>query len=365
MTTGLQAALTAAGLRGKPRVLAFVDLVQDIDVLLPLLVRLKRENFCALDVWVSRWLAAESPRTEALLAAHGVAYRYVRRGDVVAGRSPSLRGVAAVVAASESSHPAHAAGHALALRARSVGARTYLLQHGLENVGLLGLEAGDASFASETVFCWFPPGVTPGDLAAGTAASLAHVGRCDPIGGWRRGGPRTFDLGVFENLHWERYDDSDRERFLNSLTATARALPQARILLRPHPAGGWADRVSHELAPFPNITPARAIDARRDPAGSPDLLQGIQRVITTPSTIALDAALAGLPIAMAVPGGSVYEPLPVLRTLEDWVAFAGGGMDDPAALDQFRSRVLVDGDAGPRIVERLRGDLAGHLGRNG
>ena len=365
MTTGLRAALAAVGLRGRPRVLAFVDLVQDIDVMLPLLVRLNRADFCTLDVRVSRWLAAESPRTEVLLGAHGVAFRYVRRSDVIAGRAPALRGVAAVIAASESSHPAHAAGHALALRARSAGIMTYALQHGLENVGLLGLEAADAEFASETVFCWFPPGATPRGLADRTVASLAHVGRCEPIGGWRRGGSKAFDLGVFENLHWGRYDDADRAHFLETLAAAARALPGARILLRPHPAGGWADRVSHELAQIPNITPARAIDARRDPASGPDLLQGVHRVITTPSTIALDAALAGIPVAMAVPGGSVYEPLPVLRTAEDWVAFAGGGMDDPAALDQFRSRVLVDGDAAPRIAQRLRGDLAEHLGRNG
>jgi len=346
-------------------VLAFVDLVQDIDVMLPLLLQLDRAGFCTLDIRVSRWLVAESPRTTGLLDLHGLAFQFVRRSEVVAGRAPSLRGVAAVLAASESSHPAHAAGHALARRARSKGLRAYALQHGLENVGLLGRDAQGAVFASDTVFCWFPPEATPHDLAEETVAKLAHVGRCEPIGGWRRGAPRAFDLGVFENLHWDRYTEHDRDAFLAGLVGVARTLPQLRILLRPHPAAGWADRVSHELAQFPNITPGRAADARRDLAGSADLLQGIGRVITTPSTIALDAALAGLPVALAASGGTLYDPLTLLHSARDWIAFAAAEGRHGSALDQFRSHVLLDGDAAPRIVERMRGDLAEHLGRNG
>ena len=80
-------------------------------------------------------------------------------------------------------------------------------------------------------------------------------------------------------------------------------------------------------------------------------------MITTPSTIALDAAAAGAPTALAAPGGEVYAPLTELHGPEDWIAFASGIGDDPAGLDRFVSRVLVSGDASPRIVERLRRDL--------
>ncbi len=365
MSGPLSSILGASRPRARPRLLALIDLVQDIDVMLPLLVALDRAGSCRLEIRVSRWLARESPRTAALLDLHGLKFRHVRRKDVISGRAPSLAGVAGVIAASESSHPAHAAGHALARRADAVGVKTYALQHGLENVGLFGLEAGAACFASRTVFCWFPPESTPADLARGTAEKLAHVGRCTPLGGWRRSAPKTFDVGVFENLHWDRYTDAERQGFLDGLRAVADADPATRILVRPHPAGGWADRLGHELARFPNITTARSDHARADPAGVADLVQGLHRVITTPSTIALDAALAGLPVALAVDGGSLYEPLPVLRTAHDWMAFATSGTETPLGLDQFRSRVLVDADAAPRMLERLRGDLAEHLSRNG
>ena len=80
-------------------------------------------------------------------------------------------------------------------------------------------------------------------------------------------------------------------------------------------------------------------------------------MITTPSTAALDAALAGIPVALAASGGASYHPLPVLDGSDAWVAFASGAAYDPCVLDQFRSRVLVAGDGALRIVERLGRDL--------
>ena len=344
--------------RRRPRVLALVDLVQDIDVLAPLLVALRGAQQLSLEIVVSGWLERESPRVAALLRRNRLAFRYVRRGDVIAGRAPSLRGIDAVIAAAESSHPAHTAGHALAERARSLGLGTYALQHGFEQVGLYGADAAAAEFASDTVFCWFPPAETPADLPAATRAKLVHVGRPAPAGGWSRPGAATFDLGVFENLHWDRYADADRTRFGEGLLAVARRLPGARILLRPHPAAGWSDALGHQLAPFENITRAGALQARRRLEGGAEILRDVSRVITTPSTVALDAALMGLPVALAVDGGAAYRPLPVMEDGEAWVAFALGAAYDPGILDQFCSRVLVAGDGAPRIVERLGQDLA-------
>ena len=247
--------------RARPCVLAFVDLVQDIDVLLPVLLAFRAQGEYTVRVRVSRWLAEESPRTAALLRAHGLDFGYVRRRDVIAGTAPSLRGIGAVIAASESSHPAHAAAYALAARAKSAGLKTYALQHGLENIGLFGLEVGAAVFESDTVFCWFPQGSIPADLPPATRGKLAHAGRPDPPGGWRGVGEPEFDLGVFENLHWDRYTDADRANFRAGVMAVARAMPASRILLRAHPAGGWADQLGHELARFTNITAPCAREA--------------------------------------------------------------------------------------------------------
>ena len=343
--------------RRRPRVLVLIDLVQDIDVLLGVLLAIRASPDLSLKIVVSRWLERESPRTGALLRAHGLPFAYVRRRDVIEGGAPSLRGVGAVLAAAESSHPAHAAGHALAARARALGLRTYALQHGFEQIGLFGPEAASASFASETVFCWFPPGAAPAGLPAETRAKLEPAGRPVPPGGWGRDPQPAYDLGVFENLHWDRYTEADRAGFLQGLIATARALPKARILLRPHPAGGWADELGHELAPFENIVRPGAREARVRLDGSAQVLRGIARVITTPSTVAVDSALAGVPVALSAMGGASYLPLPALDSPDAWVAFASGATYDPTVLDQFRSRVLVAGDGALRIVVRLGRDL--------
>jgi hypothetical protein len=339
------------------RVLVLVDLVQDIDTLLPVLLALRAAPGLSLRIVVSRWLERESPRTAAILRSHRLGFGYARRRDIIEARAPSLAGVDAVLAASESSHPAHAAGYALAARARGMGLKTYALQHGFEQIGLFGLEAAGAVFASETVFCWFPLAAAPHDLPAETREKLAPVGRPTPPGGWDRDPVPSFDLGVFENLHWERYSHEDRSRFREGLIAVARALPEVRIRLRPHPAGGWADQLGHELAQFKNIHGASAPEARERPEGGLQILRGLSRVITTPSTVALDSALAGLPVALAAAGGGAYEPLPVLSGPQAWVAFASGAAYDRGMLDQLRSRVLVAGDGAVRIVERLGRDL--------
>ena len=342
----------------RPRVLAFIDLVQDVDVMLPVLLALREQGGIGLKIHVSRWLQRESPRTEVMLREHGLDFAYLPRRQVIEGRAPTLRGADALIAAAESTHPAHSAAHALAQRAKAAGLKTYALQHGFENVGLFGVETAAASFASDVVFCWFPKDAIPAALSPGTRGKLAHVGRPGSVGA-ARAAESAFDVGVFENLHWDRYDDADRSNFLAGLTAAVRALPQVRFLLRSHPAAGWADQFGHDLAQFANISRDQAAMARGRPQGGADIIQGLARVITTPSTVALDAAMAGVPVALAAAGGKLYDPLPLLRSPDDWIGFAAGGAFDRRTLDQFCSRVLVGGDGAVRIAERLRRDLMG------
>jgi hypothetical protein len=348
--------------RRRPTVLVFIDLVQDIDVMAPLLEAMRADGRLGLRIQVSRWLERESPRTAAVLSRLGLGFGYVRRRDVIEGRAPSLRGVFAVLSASESSHPAHAAAHALARRAAAAGIRTYALQHGFENAGLFGVEAETVSFASDAVFCWFPAMAADAGVAEQTLAKLVHVGRPQlPDRG--PNSTAAYDLGVFENLHWDRYADAERDAFRAGLLSVASTFPKMRILLRSHPAGAWAEReLGHELAQFDNITRIGGDEARRRLDGGAEVLRGLARVITTPSTIALDAAQAGRPVALAVSGGDAYAPLPVLNGPRDWIAFASGEADDPNSLDQFLSRVLVAGDGAPRIIERLSRDYTGKRG---
>ena len=73
------------------RILVFVDLVQDIDVLLPVLLALRDGGFSRVRVIVSHWLARESPRTAGLLGSHAITFSYVKRREVIDGRARIAR----------------------------------------------------------------------------------------------------------------------------------------------------------------------------------------------------------------------------------------------------------------------------------
>ncbi|MGZ8362987.1 MAG: hypothetical protein ACXW3D_03925 [Caulobacteraceae bacterium] len=332
-----------------PLVIVLIDLIQDIDVLAPVLHRLGREF--RLKVIVSRWLRRESPRTEKILTSLGLSFSYVRRAEIIAGSRPGMRGVAAVLTASESSHPAHAAGHALARTARRAGAPSYTLQHGLENVGLSGPQAGE-TFASDIVFCWFPEGSASTSLAPETRAKLAHVGR--PMLKLETSRP-LFEVAVFENLHAEHYTSEDRAHFLAGLQTLVKS--GCTVVLRPHPAGAWSEGLAASLGAEPNLTILGKDDLRNNPADAAETIRSARRVITTPSTVALDAAQADKPVALALAGGPPYAGLPVLKDGADWLACAAGGLDDLAAGRAFITRSVAPGDAAARIVERIALDI--------
>jgi hypothetical protein len=91
------------------------------------------------------------------------------------------------------------------------------------------------------------------------------------------------------------------------------------------------------------------------------LLGNMAAVITTPSTVALDAARYGLPVAVF--GGGLdlsnYQPLPLLQALTDWQTFVKAALDDEqrgglkSAASSFVGRVLVEGDGAQRIAADL------------
>jgi hypothetical protein len=329
------------------RVLAFVDLPQDVEALRPVLTRLS--DAIELKVAVSRWLRVDHPDSLATLTAAGVRFDFVRRSEAIAGRAPGLRGIDALLTASESSHLAHTAGYALARRARDLGIATYTLQHGLENVGVIGPEAARYDLASERVFCWFPPEMAAAAPDA-VRARLVHVGRPRAPGG--EDGPVRYDVGVFENLHAERYGEAARTAFIAGLEALAAT--GASVLLRPHPAGRWSAGL--DLGRWPNLT----LDAS---GGVQAAVGSVRRVITTPSTVVLDAAQTGRPVAMAGDGGPLYRPFPVLETADAWAAFGASADGQAAERRAFLDRVLVSGDAAGRIAQVIEDDLSRRLAR--
>lgn len=353
-------ALAAAGARGAaergrhiqhPVVSFLIDLVQDLDVLLPVIDEagardLKRQ------VIVSRRALKEEPRVAAALIQRNIIPTMIDSG--AAGRLDAryLRDCDALLMAAESSQAAHAVAHELAGVARRMGVRCASIQHGLEMPGLTISAPRPVRFNSDVVFTWNEPQQLPDFLPEDVRALCIGVGRPRSARA-RSAGPKSdvLRIGVFENLHWERYTPAYRRLFETCFDRLARSEPAVEFFLRPHPAGRWTQRQPGRFN-RPNIRIGGA------DTGADALIDELDGIITTPSTVALDAAEAGKPTAIfagEMRALEVYAPLPLLQHAKDWIEFVarvreGGGSE---GVDAFLARSEIPGDASGRILDRL------------
>src|SRR3989344_1479572 len=106
-------------------------------------------------------------------------------------------------------------------------------------------------------------------------------------------------VSVFENLHRKRFDDSYRSQFAEHLEVAACRFPNLTFLLKPHhnqrwSAIHWPRRFSH----FPNIRLLDPLDPEWEPYAAQAIIAISDAVITTPSTVALDASRAACPVGV-------------------------------------------------------------------
>ncbi len=335
----------------RARLLVYVDLVQDIDVLLPVLLRARAQPGLSLSIVVARWLRTAAPRVTLLLKQHALPYRTIPRRRVTEGQGPSLWRVDGLLTASESDQDTHRAGHALTVRARKQGLATFTLQHGIDS--LTPPTAPDIDFASETILTWFTAQGVPDSVRPDIRARLVPVGR--PVLP-RETGDARYDIGLFENLHADCYSDDQRRGFHARAIGLIRHRPDLSFYIRPHPAGpggAWADLGVGRLANVTLVSPGEAV---RSPLSGAVAVAGARRIITTPSTVALDAAVAGRPVALAFAGGPLYSGLPVLQSEADWLDFAAD--TDTTSGRAFLAPFRVEADPSGSVIDHLMTILA-------
>lgn len=360
-----------------PQVLLFLNLPQDLDVLLPLAIRLRQSPGLEIKVALTDKAEGNSPRIGRLLRAAGIEPMVVSHKAAVAGLQPSLRGISALITASESTANAHKAAYHLTQRANRKGLATYTLQHGFENVGINYFDAeypvGKVLFDSQILFTWGSLALLPTETPAQTRRKCLPVGCPKLITGFSaQGAPQVPGhpegnrlVVVFENLHWSRYSDGYREKFLQDLAQTAADCPQVTFLVKPHHAGLWlTQRYQGQVPKAANLIIADPKAPQWEAFTAPALIELADAVITTPSTVAVDAARAKVPVAvvgydLALPN---YEPLPILRSGQDWRSLCEQAhRQNPALLAQvetFSATQLVAGDAIAKILAKLCDDLA-------
>lgn len=317
------------------RLALFFHLGGDIDLLEPFLG--SPGGAQGPRVLVNEKLLTSNPRLSIVLGYHGLSPDVViAEGAASSVLRAALEGATDLLTASETTLRPHRLAHQLTVEANKLGIRTYTMQHGVENVGLTYFDdrqGADVVFAAQRVLTWKGAAKIPDFVSKETREKILDAGLVVRSSGafdtWRRElisrlGGKQFTVGVFENLHWTRYSDEYRQRFLDDLEHTARALPGVRFLIKPHPEGRWlTERFG---GPKPNADNIVIIDSA-DPIGrlltAPDLMPLLGCVVTTPSKTALDASIAGVPAAIPIYDGvcPAYAALRNLEGAEDWRKF--------------------------------------------
>jgi hypothetical protein len=352
----------------------FVQLMMDIDLILPLLKSAKTRNDLVPIACISDQVAATVPDFLEALSYLRIEFEITRHDEIISGKRPRLRKIDAVVSASESTANPHRAAHNLTSRANAEGLRTYTIQHGFENVGITYFDdvhnPDNIRFASHRVFTWCPTDRLHCDVPEETRRKCLAAGCCkDTVMNLHdlvRPGSNKRLVGVFENLHWHRYDEDYRNCFLADLIETARNFKETTFLLKPHPAGRWlTQRYKGPLPDLENVIVANPSDPNWKAYTGPIIVGMADGVITTPSTVALDAARSGRPVAIT--GYDLrlknYEPLPVLRSRKDWEGFVNQlyspdrRKELTAVISSFLKDALVPGDACRRILDCISNDI--------
>ena len=356
----------ASGQDERHTVMVLLDLVQDLDIALPLIDRLRGLPGVEARILVSTWLLRRSPRVGRELALRDIAYETCSRDGILNGSQPDLAGVGALVSPAESSLSAHERVHALFLRARRLNIPTFSMQHGVENVGLKQADFEDdrlESVASDHLLIWTRRELTTRCRVPDLGPRRVAVGRLRHAGRAETELASAFDrydsvVAVFENLHWNRYSGEWRRHFLNDLVGFAASHPNVAVLLKPHHGGLWSIRNTHRLSDWPgNLIIADPTDPYWEPYTATALIGLADLVITTPSTVALDAVELRKPVAVAAYGLDLpaYSPLPLLEGLEDWQTFFDTARTGDHARRRalFADRTVDDGDAPTKAADYI------------
>lgn len=356
----------AVRMERKLRVLLLLQQFQDIDLVVPVAEAASADPDLEVRVAVLSKIAVPASRRLRTICANGGKIEFWHGADLLAGRIAQARFAADVaVTASEGTGFGARFARAFVSASHAAGARVLSLQHGLDNGGLTyGPRVSPSAFRADVILTWGGLHRLAGTASAAISQKSVPVG-C-PKHVFRRSDFAGFPLAarpfiaVFENLHWRRYDDDYRRRFVLDLVATADSMPEQIFLVKPHMGGQWFTRGGAAAGALPAnliVADPQAVRWRRFTADA--VLAHASAVITTPSTIALDAARYGVPVAVVTYGieAQNYAPLPRLEQNADWRDFVDEiqrGLYDRRKLDAFFADAAVPGDAVARILTAIR-----------
>lgn len=282
------------------KIIFFFQLGQDLDILLPSVIHFSSRGHKVKAV-IKNNLMKHSPRMNCLrdlsieVEELPTRYSFFKTFKL-------LKDFDYIFTASESTASPHKEAYKFVRFANFLGKQTITLQHGYENIGLTYSDneypISKIKFASKTILTWsneLHPLISDTTrkkcIAAGLPKSL-EAKESNPI-------QYSDYIAIFENLHWRRYSDLYRTTFIELLIKIAESMPDRIFLVKPHHAGKWL--TTRFKGTIPNLTNLKILNpdsAEWEPYTAPTVITNALKVISTPSSVCIDAALAGKPVAI-------------------------------------------------------------------
>ncbi len=329
-------------------VIFVINLIQDIDMVLPIILEAMALNKRVL-VYCNTKLAATSPRVSSLLEMHHIPVLMMVEGmcqDEAFKFPASAKVLFSVV---ETNLGPHRFSRQLTEAANKAKLLTTTIQHGFENPGLTYDDEYHSikkiNFASQRIYLWGAEDTLHPKLSVKTKRKCVVMGCPKPA----YVDKVNFDdvlpqgrkvVGVFENLHWLRYSDEYREFFISNVERLAERFPDVIFLIKPHHAGMWLTRrYKGAMKSLPNLIVADPSSSKWEAHTAPAIIAHCDAVITSPSTVALDAARQSVPVAVVAYqlDLSNYSPLPQIKHSTDWAQF----VNDIAAEERRQSNITL------------------------
>ncbi|EJM65087.1 hypothetical protein PMI30_03410 [Pseudomonas sp. GM50] len=354
-----------------PELIVLLHLIQDLDLALPLMLEAKSRGI-PLQVWSSITLLRKSPRVVKTMREHDIFLSPI--AEATANDAPVFSDHTKVMLSiAETNLGPHRFTRKLTEHAKKAGIFTATLQHGFENVGLTYSDEihviEKINFAADRIYLWGPLDTLHPRVSKETKSKCLPIGLSKPIS------EKTADLsalitedkcviGIFENLHWHRYSDEYRKFFLDGVMALAQKFTTITFLIKPHHAGLWlTSKYEGDKPVAPNVLIADPQSPDWESYTASALLGRMKAVITTPSTVAMDAARLDLSVAVVAHELEIdsYKPLYEIRQSTDWADFVAGVMQESVKAPQnslsrdYVNRMIVGGNASSRIVDDLFG----------
>ncbi len=284
-----------------------LQLVTDFDLIFPFL-----QNSLAIhqELIVFDKLVKKSPEILEKIAEIGITYWILSEKFIKNHTQKIVKRYAALLSPTETNLKPHEFSRLLTTAMNEAGKPTYTMQHGHENIGLtysdLNHSIESIDFSSDKIFLWGPEELLLPNVRQETKNKCVSVGlvrnKAELLTNENIMLPKqelyTQFVGVFENLHWHRYSKIYVEKFLEGIDFLVNKFDEVMFIIKPHPAGKWiTERYMGDKPKGSNIYIIEADDSLNS-LPLDILIRKFSAIITTPSTIAIDAAINNLPIAV-------------------------------------------------------------------